>query len=132
MSHTSVASWDHCKDSYCLVSSRTKIWIAAAAAKLAVEFSRVAMSMVRNIRERNAENPNKRNVGRCLGLMVIAPVVGSIIICCMPAEDDATTMPREDPGAAIYGNLFAFGVPSLTDMVLRFLLSKCFRTKISS
>ena len=84
-----------------LVNSRTKILRALAAALLASEFFRPHMSIVLNMRERKAEKSNKRRVGRCLGFKVMAPVIGSIIICCRDEAVDETTIPRVDPGAAM-------------------------------
>ena len=79
---------------------------------LADEFSLPHMSIVRNMSDKNAEKSRSRRVGRCLGFSVIAPVEGSIIICCNAEDVEETTIPLVDPGAAMYGSLFAFGDPS--------------------
>ena len=90
------------------------------------------MSIARNIRERKAEKSNRRRVGKCLGLSVMVPVVGSIIICCMPGVGLAITIPLADPGAAIYGSLLASGVFSNMEIARRFVLKSCLRTNTSS
>ena len=118
--------------SYCLVSSLIRVWIAAAAAVPALELSREAISIARNISERKAEKSKRRRVGRCLGLRVIVPVVGSIIICCRPGVGLAITIPLAEPGAAMYGSLLASGVFSTMEMARKLALSNCFRTNTSS
>ena len=90
------------------------------------------MSIARNIRERKAEKSKRRRVGRCLGLRVMVPVVGSIIICCSPGVGLAMTIPLVDPGAAMYGSLLASGVFSNTEILRRLALNSCFRTNTSS
>ena len=92
----------------------------------------MVMSIDLNIRERNTEKSMSLSVGRCFGFSVMAPVVGSIIICCNEEVEEETAIPRVDPGAAIYGSLLALGVPSLIVMVCKLELSKCFFTNRSS
>ena len=99
---------------------------------LSVVFSLLAISMVRNIKERNVEKLSKRRVGRCLGLREIAPVIGSIIICCSPVADADTMMPLVEPGAAIYGSRFALGALSWIVIGFKLRLRRCFRTRMSS
>ena len=112
--------------------SRTSTWRAVAAALLSGVFFLVAMSIVLNISDRNVEKSSRRRVGRCLGLMVIAPVEGSIIICWRADEAEETTMPRAEPGAAIYGSLFALGAPSRMVIIGKLAVSRCFFTRMSS
>ena len=75
--------------------------MALAAARLAVVFFLFSMSIVRNIRERKDEKFNRRRVSRCFGFSVIAPVEGSIIICCRLDDVKDTIIPLADPGAAM-------------------------------
>ena len=77
----SMDSVDHWSDSYCLVRSRTRVWRAVAAALLASELTLIHMSIVLNINDKNVEKSSSLRVGRCFGLIVMAPVDGSIIIC---------------------------------------------------
>ena len=92
----------------------------------------MAISIDLNISERNTEKSISLIVGRCFGFNVMAPVVGSIIICCSEDVEEETTIPRVDPGAAIYGSLLALGVPSLIVIVCRLELSRCFFANRSS
>ena len=106
--------------------------MAEAAAMLASVFCLLHISIVLNIRDKKAEKSSSLSVGRCFGFRVMAPVVGSIIICWSPDIEEDTTIPRVEPGEAIYGRRLALGVPSLMVIICRLALKRCFLTRISS
>ena len=89
---------------------------AFAALSAMIEFCLVAISIARNISERNVGKSSKRRVGKCRGFMEIVPVVGSIIMFCRPVSEPEMTSPFEEPGAAMYGNLLGSGVFSFIEI----------------
>ena len=94
-------SLDHFSDSYCLVRSRMRVRTATLACVAAGEESRAVMSIARNIRDRKVGKSSRRRVGRCLGLIEIAPVVGSITMFCRPESLEEMIIPLVEPGAAM-------------------------------
>ena len=99
------------RDSYWRVKFLMNVRTASAANLPASDFSRRAMSIVRNIRERNVAKSISRRAGKCFGLIEIDPVSGSITMLWSVASDPpATTMPFVDPGAARYWSRFGSGV----------------------
>ena len=91
-----------------------------------------AMSMARNIRERKVGKSSSLRVERCLGLMEMVPVAGSITIFCRPESAPDMMMPLVVPGAAMYGSLFGSGVRSAMDIGENLLSSRHFLTRMSS
>ena len=92
----------------------------------------VAMSMARNISDRNVGKSSSLRVGRCLGFIEMVPVVGSITIFWRPESEEEITMPLVEPGAAIYGSLLGSGVRTSTDIGANLGLRRHLRTRISS
>ena len=71
-----------------------------AACAAALEFSRWVMSIALNIRDRKVGKSRRRRVCRCLGLIEIDPVVGSMTIFCRLDSGPEIIIPLADPGAA--------------------------------
>ena len=78
MGHVEACSLVHCSDSYCLVRSRTRWRMATEARSATMELHLLAESMARNIRDKKVGKSRSLSVGRCLGLIEMAPVVGSM------------------------------------------------------
>ena len=74
---------------------------AVAALSAVAEGCRLVMSIARNISERNVGKSSKRKVGRCRGFIDIVPVVGSMVIFCIPVSAEDIMMPLVEPGAAM-------------------------------
>ena len=122
----------HFRDSYKRVKSLKSTRTALAALSPTIEFCFVAISIARNIKDRNVGKSNNRRVGRCRGFIEIVPVAGSIIIFCSPESEPEMTKPFEEPGAAMYGSLFGLGVFSVMVMGWNLAESRHFFTRISS
>ena len=122
----------HCSDSYCLVRSLIRWRIAIEALSAIRELHLLAMSVARNISERNVGKSRSFRVARCFGLIEMVPVVGSMTMFCRPESVPEIIMPFVVPGAAIYGSLLGSGVLFMTEMGENLLSSRHLRTRMSS
>ena len=106
--------------------------MATEARSATMELHLLAESMARNIRDKKVGKSRSLSVGRCLGLIEMAPVVGSMTMLWRAVSAPEMIIPFVVPGAAIYGSLLGSGVLSIIEMGENLLSSRHFFTRMSS
>lgn len=95
--------------------------MATEARSATMELHLLAESMARNIKDRKVGKSRSLRVGRCLGLIEIAPVVGSMTMLWRVESAPEMMIPLAVPGAAMYGSLFGSGVFSMIEIGVNLL-----------